>query len=113
MGNKNGVPVLRDEDIQHLKQSSGMEENQVVNHFFHIKTISQLFKIKQAFENFTKEHKNGKMNKASFTKMLDFALPGKESKKMVPHIFRVYDDNKDGFIDFSEFMGSEHLKLYF
>ena len=29
MGNKNGVPVLRDEDIQHLKQSSGMEENQV------------------------------------------------------------------------------------
>ena len=45
--------------------------------------------------------------------MLDFALPGKESKKMVPHIFRVYDDNKDGFIDFSEFMGSELLKLYF
>ena len=44
--------------------------------------------------------------------MLDFALPGKESKKMVPHIFRVYDDNKDGFIDFSEFMGSELLKLY-
>ena len=31
MGNKNGVPVLRDEDIQHLKQSTGMDENQVAN----------------------------------------------------------------------------------
>ena len=70
-----------------------------------------MFKIKKAFENFTKEHKNGRMTKDSFTKMLDVALPGKESKKMVPHIFRVYDHNNDGFIDFSEFMESEVLKL--
>ena len=90
MGNKNGVPVLRDEDIQFLKESSGMDENQ----------------IKQDFEKFIKDHKNGKMDKASFTKMLDKALPGKKSEKMVPHIFRVYDDNKDGFIDFTEFMES-------
>ena len=53
------------------------------------------------------------MNKDSFTKMLDVALPGKESKKMVPHIFRVYDDNNDGFIDFAEFMESEVLKFCF
>ena len=51
------------------------------------------------------------MTKDSFTKMLDVALPGKESKKMVPHIFRVYDHNNDGFIDFAEFMESEVLKL--
>ena len=45
MGNKNGVPVLRDEDIQHLKQSSGMEENQVVknnNHIFYLINQSTL-----------------------------------------------------------------------
>ena len=65
-----------------------------------------MFKIKLAFENFTKEHKDGKMNKTSFTRMLDQALPGQESKKMVPHIFRVYDENNDGFIDFAEFMES-------
>ena len=29
MGNKNGVPVLRDEDINNLKKSSGMDEAQV------------------------------------------------------------------------------------
>ena len=46
------------------------------------------------------------MNKTSFTRMLDQALPGQESKKMVPHIFRVYDENNDGFIDFAEFMES-------
>ena len=51
------------------------------------------------------------MTKDSFTKMLDVALPGKESKKMVPHIFRVYDNNNDGFIDFAAFMESEVLKL--
>ena len=36
--------------------------------------------------------------------MMDAALPGKESKKMVPHIFRVYDENQNGYIDFVEFM---------
>ena len=69
-------------------------------------------KIKIAFANFTNQHKDGKMNKASFTKMLEQALPGKESKKMVPHIFRVYDDNKDGYIDFSEFMESVYFIFY-
>ena len=32
------------------------------------------------------------------------ALPKKDCKKMEKHVFRVYDTNNDGFIDFVEFM---------
>ena len=32
------------------------------------------------------------------------ALPGKDAKKMEKHMFRLYDANDDGTIDFVEFM---------
>ena len=34
------------------------------------------------------------------------ALPKKDASKMEKHVFRVYDTNQDGFIDFIEFMVS-------
>ena len=32
------------------------------------------------------------------------ALPGKDAGKMEKHVFRIYDANNDGYIDFTEFM---------
>merc|ERR1719150_313093 len=32
------------------------------------------------------------------------ALPGKDAGKMEKHVFRIYDANDDGYIDFTEFM---------
>ena len=32
------------------------------------------------------------------------ALPSKDARKMEDHIFRLYDTNGDGRIDFKEFM---------
>merc|ERR1712113_60122 len=44
------------------------------------------------------------MNKKEFTKMMSQALPKKDASKMEKHVFRVYDSNNDGYIDFVEFM---------
>ena len=41
------------------------------------------------------------------------ALPKKDAGKMDKHVFRVYDTNGDGFIDFVEFMVSRDEKLIF
>ena len=32
------------------------------------------------------------------------ALPKKDAEKLEPHVFRIYDENGDGVIDFMEFM---------
>merc|ERR1712111_264062 len=60
--------------------------------------------VKQAFDNFVTEHPNGKMKPKDFREMMEKALPGKDAKKMEKHVFRIYDTNNDGYIDFPEFM---------
>merc|ERR1712198_660596 len=81
MGNKDSAPVLRDEDVAVLCQSSGLSEEDV----------------REQFNAFITEHPNGKMKKK--------ALPQRDdADKMENHMFRVYDTNDDGYVDFVEFM---------
>lgn len=88
MGSKNGKPVLRDEDVEDLARSSGLTEDEVREHY----------------NAFIAEHPNGKMKKKDFRDMMNKALPKKDASKMEKHVFRVYDVNDDGYIDFVEFM---------
>eukprot|EP00090_Calanus_glacialis_P010244 TRINITY_DN1862_c0_g1_i4.p1 TRINITY_DN1862_c0_g1~~TRINITY_DN1862_c0_g1_i4.p1 ORF type:complete len:196 (-),score=70.00 TRINITY_DN1862_c0_g1_i4:205-792(-) len=88
MGSKNGKPVLREEDVAALVKSSGLDEAQV----------------KESFDAFIAEHPNGKMKPKDFREMMSKALPKKDAGKMEKHVFRIYDSNNDGYIDFSEFM---------
>merc|ERR1712055_1282585 len=88
MGNKNGVPVLRDEDVAALVKSSGMEEAQV----------------RESFEAFKEQHPNGKMKPKDFREMMAKAMSKKEK-----HVFRIDDSNNDGYIDFIEFMVIFHI----
>merc|ERR1711942_129996 len=93
MGSKNGKPVLREEDIAALVKSSGLDEAQV----------------KDAFDSFVNEHPNGKMKPKDFREMMSKALPKKDASKMEKHVFRIYDSNNDGYIDFTEFMLVFHI----
>ncbi len=58
---------------------------------------------------FRLEHPNGKLNRKDFRKMISEALPKKDVSKMEKHVFRVYDTNGDGVIDFVEFMVVFHI----
>ena len=88
MGSKNGKPVLRDEDVAALSQSSGMSEAEV----------------KDACNASLAEHPNGKMKPKDFREIMSSALPKKDASKMEKHVFRIYDSNNDGYVDFVEFM---------
>merc|ERR1711936_457700 len=88
MGSNNGKPVLRDEDIAVLSKSSNLSEDQV----------------KQSFDAFVAEHPDGKMRRKDFREAISKALPKKDASKMEKHVFRIYDANNDGYIDFTEFM---------
>merc|ERR1712212_408574 len=88
MGSKNGKPVLRDEDVVALSQSSGLSQEEV----------------RDAFTAFIAEHPNGKMKPKDFREIMSSALPKKDASKMEKHVFRIYDTNNDGHVDFVEFM---------
>merc|ERR1712198_457691 len=93
MGSKNGKPVLREEDIEALMKTSGMNKEQV----------------KDAFDSFVLEHPNGKLKRKDFRDMMTKAIPKKDARKMEKHVFRMYDDNHDGVIDFTEFILVFHI----
>merc|ERR1719376_1177257 len=80
--------ALPKKDASKMEESSGLNEAQV----------------KEAFNAFVTEHPNGRMKPKEFTAMMSQALPKKDASKMEKHVFRAYDTNNDGYIDFVEFM---------
>merc|ERR1711971_1206736 len=96
MGNKNAkanAPVLRKEDLDALVKASGMTEEEVQAYF----------------NNFVKEHKNGKITKQDFGPMMAKVLPKADAAKLEQTVFKVYDANGDGVIDFKEFLVILHM----
>eukprot|EP00090_Calanus_glacialis_P022375 TRINITY_DN34540_c0_g1_i1.p1 TRINITY_DN34540_c0_g1~~TRINITY_DN34540_c0_g1_i1.p1 ORF type:complete len:197 (+),score=69.49 TRINITY_DN34540_c0_g1_i1:69-659(+) len=88
MGSKNGKPVLHNEDIAQLSKSSGLDEDGV----------------REAFAGFVAKHPDGKMKVGDFREIMTTALPKKDVSKIEKHVFRIYDANNDGSVDFVEFM---------
>merc|ERR1712172_54515 len=93
MGNKNGQPVLRDQDVADFIKTSRLDEVQ----------------IREAFKSFMNDHPKGTMKPADFNQMIKRALPSVDPAKLEKHVFRVYDTNNDGVIDFIEFMVVYHV----
>jgi len=60
--------------------------------------------IEKKYEYFKEHHPNGKLSKESFREIMSQAYPNVDTVNMQNHIFRMYDYNNDGYIDFREFM---------
>ena len=65
--------------------------------------------IKDSFNNFLRDHPNGKLKHKHFRDIMTQAVPKKDAKKLEKHVFRMYDNNRDGSIDFTEFMMVFHI----
>jgi len=66
-------------------------------------------KIEAQYQKFLHHHPEGLISKEAFRMMLTECFPTNCSKKMSKHIWRMYDTNNDGFIDFKEFMTVLHI----
>ena len=104
MGNNNGKPQLMEEDVQALMKTSGRTEEQV----------------RDSFNRFLEDHPEGKIDKEGFQFLMGEALPAKDAKykviikidkcqtditrAMSSHMFKIYDTDGNGIIDFKEFM---------
>ena len=84
---------IRKDDIDVLSMSSGVDPA----------------KVKKTFKSFLAEHPNGKLKPKDFCLMMTKAVTKKDATKMAVHVFRMYDSDKDGLIDFTEFMLVFHI----
>jgi len=88
MGCTNGKPVLSDEDLDFIANNTAASRDQV----------------DEQYENFLGKHPAGKITKTDFRNMMQACFPDRDLGKIESHIFRMYDKNGDGHIDFREFM---------
>jgi len=88
MGCVNGKPVLSDADLDFIATHTAVSREQV----------------DRQYENFLARHPDGKITKRDFRNMMEACFPESDTAKLESHIFRMYDKNGDGHIDFREFM---------
>ena len=55
------------------------------------------------------EYPSGAMKPSVFKEMVYKMLPVRDAEKMEKHVLRVYDENNDGVVDFTEFMVMYHI----
>merc|ERR1712020_313356 len=60
--------------------------------------------IDQHYDNFLSNHPDGKITRRGFANMMQACFPDRDTTQLESHIFRMYDSNGDGYVDFREFM---------
>merc|ERR1712179_271940 len=88
MGNQTGKERLSKADVEFLKTNTRYDED----------TIQQWYK------GFMKDCPEGKLNPPMFIKIYSKCFPGGNAGEFCDHVFRTFDSDKNGFIDFKEFL---------
>lgn len=88
MGCVQGKTVLTEEDLNFIAEHTAVSRQEV----------------DEQYENFLAKHPEGKITKKEFKRMIQQCYPKTDTDKLESHIFRMYDANGDGYIDFREFM---------
>ena len=84
---------LSEEDLEHLEQYLNIEKAQ----------------IDEQYQLFLSIRPDGTISKKCFRSMLGNCFPGGNVKKMSKHVWRMFDTNQDGVIDFREFIMVVHV----
>ena len=79
---------IAEEDLSYITQKTGLSGASVEQHY----------------KRFLRAHPTGVMDPASLRAMLQESLPGADTNTLADHIWRIYDTNMDGGVDFREFM---------
>ena len=80
--------LLPEEDLEYLEKNTNADRAQ----------------IQEQYQAFLLNHPDGRISMKAFCSMLGEGSPGTNTSKLSKHIWRIYDTNMDGFIDFREFM---------
>ena len=70
------------------------------NYFSFLLSLFFREEVDRQYENFLTKHPDGKISKKEFSQMMRQCYPNADTDKLEKHIFRMYDTNCDGSIDF-------------
>ena len=93
MGMVSGKPKLSNEDRDRLAYQTKWHP----------------YAVESEYKKFIKRHPDGKILKQDFSHEMQSAIPYTNALKLEQLVFQVFDQNKDGFIDFKEYMLVFHL----
>jgi len=93
MGGKNSKKSLSEEDLSFLVKSTSMPEKE----------------LKEWHKGFQKDCPTGELSKEKFISMYNSMFPNGNPEKFSENVFRTFDTNKNGTIDFREFMLALHI----
>jgi len=93
MGHKHSKGKISHEDLQYL-----------LSHTTHSKE-----EIKEWHKGFLEDCPNGELTKEQFVDMYVKIFPGGNAEKFSENVFRTFDTDKSGTIDFREFMLALHV----
>ena len=79
---------VAEEDLEHLAKYLDVEKSV----------------IKEKHQKFLSYHPDGVISKKSFNSMFRSCFPSGDIKNMSKHVWRMFDTNQDGLIDFREFI---------
>ena len=81
-------PKLSEEEINFISEQTGLERE----------------KLLENYKRFLRKHPSGKLDFSGMKTMLSESIPEADTSGLVEHVWRIYDTNLDGEIDFREFM---------
>jgi len=81
-------PKLSEEEINFISEQTGLQRE----------------KLLEKYKRFLRKHPSGKLDFSGMKTMLSESLPEADTSGLVEHVWRIYDTNLDGEIDFREFM---------
>ena len=88
LGCVNASPVLSQEDLDFIADHTAIARDEIDQHY----------------DNFLSKHPDGKVTRRGFANMMQACFPSRDTTQLESHIFRMYDSNGDGHVDFREFM---------
>ena len=88
MGNKSSKGDLSKQDLNFLKVNTRYDEDT----------------IQEWYNGFMTDCPEGKLNPNAFLKIYSKCFPTGNAEEFCEHVFRTFDSDKNGFIDFKEFM---------
>ena len=87
MGQLQGKYVLTERDISYLSSNTSLSKDD----------------IRTRFDQFLLQHPDGKIAKDDFAEILHACYSNCDIKKIEDYVYRMYDQDRDGWIDFKEF----------
>jgi len=81
-------PKLSEEEIKFISEQTGLHRD----------------KLLEQYKRFLRKHPSGKLDLSGMKSMLRESIPEADTSGLVEHVWRIYDTNLDGEIDFREFM---------